>query len=75
LISHTLNPTSQHTLESLFFSRVSLAELFHTQGFIPCCFSGYSFVLLMMVLIVGGLGLLISLSNSYILLIEDGHLS
>jgi hypothetical protein len=32
-------------------------------------------VLLMMVLSVGGLDLLISLSNSPILLIEDGHLS
>jgi hypothetical protein len=32
-------------------------------------------VLLLMVLSVGGLGFLISLSNSYILLIEDGHLS
>jgi hypothetical protein len=32
-------------------------------------------VLLLMVLSVGGLGLLISLSNPSILLIEDGHLS
>jgi hypothetical protein len=32
-------------------------------------------VLLLMVLSVGGLGLLIRLSNSSILLIEDGHLS
>jgi hypothetical protein len=32
-------------------------------------------VLLLMVLNAGGLGLLISLSKSSILLIEDGHLS
>jgi hypothetical protein len=32
-------------------------------------------VLLMMVLSVDGLGLLINLSNSIILLTEDGHLS
>jgi hypothetical protein len=32
-------------------------------------------VLVMMVLSVGGLGLLISLSNPSILVIEDGHLS
>jgi hypothetical protein len=30
-----------------------------TQGFIPCCFSGYNFVLLWMLLSAGGLGLLI----------------
>jgi hypothetical protein len=32
-------------------------------------------VLMMMVLSAGGLGLLIRVSNSSILLIEDGHLS
>jgi hypothetical protein len=30
----------------------------HTQGFIPYCFSGYSFVLSWMVLSAGGLDLL-----------------
>jgi hypothetical protein len=75
LISHTLTPSNQYTLESLFFSQVSLAEYLRTQGFIPCCFLGYNFVLLLMVLNAGGLGLLISLSNSPILHIEDGHLS
>jgi hypothetical protein len=46
-----------------------------TQGFQTHVVVGTRFVLLWMVLSAGGHGLLISLSNSSILLIEDGHLS
>jgi hypothetical protein len=46
-----------------------------TQGFIPCCFSGYNFVLLWMVLSAGGLGLLIKVYPIFSFFIEDCHLS
>jgi hypothetical protein len=47
----------------------------HTQGFQTHVVAGTRFVLLWMVLSAGGHGLLISLSNSSILIIEDDHLS
>jgi hypothetical protein len=46
-----------------------------TQGFRTHVVAGTRIVLLWMVLSAGGNDLLISLSNSSILLIEDGHLT
>jgi hypothetical protein len=63
LISFTLIPKSQHILESLLFSRVRLAKVPSYSGFFEPTVAGVDRVLLWMVLSVGGLDLLICISN------------
>jgi hypothetical protein len=71
-VASSPSPQHEHILESLFFSQVSLAEYLRTYCFIPIVAAGYKSLWLWLMLSAGGLGLLISLSTS-ILLIEDCH--